>query len=116
MCCAVSLPRALEQGDSAAAESSFQEALAVDPTHKVVNLKLSLGLCTAQKQLKKLTDAISSCQKALEFEPGNTAANKLLVQLMIDEEQFQEAVNKAKELLNSDQNNAEYHEVGVGGV
>ena len=104
----------MQEGDLAAAESAFEAALAVDAAHKIANLKLSLGLCTAQKQLKKITEAISSCQKALEFEPGNTAANKLLVELMIDGEQFQEAVNKAKELLNSDERNAEYHEVGPG--
>lgn len=84
----------------------------MDPKHKSYNLQLHYGLCQARKALKQHAEAVSSCSAVLELEPGHSGAAQQLVRSLIDSEQYQEAVNKAKELVQRHQGVGEYHEVG----
>jgi tetratricopeptide (TPR) repeat protein len=105
--------RALADGSWQEAAQEFTEALSLDPKHKSYNLQLHFGLCQARKALKQHSEAVASCSAVLELEPGHAGAAQQLVRSLIDMEQWQEAVNKAKELVQRHQGVGEFHEVGA---
>eukprot|EP00879_Flechtneria_rotunda_P016714 GHRR01017491.1.p1 GENE.GHRR01017491.1~~GHRR01017491.1.p1 ORF type:complete len:455 (+),score=141.28 GHRR01017491.1:1053-2417(+) len=103
--------RASEAQDFAEAEQQYTAALAVDPQHHLVNKELQLQLCRVRLLLDKGEQAVQACEAALAVDSGLYAAHKELIRALLAAKRHDEAVNKARMLLQQHQNDGEVHQL-----
>eukprot|EP00878_Enallax_costatus_P025984 GHUV01027850.1.p1 GENE.GHUV01027850.1~~GHUV01027850.1.p1 ORF type:complete len:365 (+),score=138.23 GHUV01027850.1:272-1366(+) len=103
--------RAFEAQDWSEAEQQCTAALAVDPQHTMVNKDLQLQLCRVQQMIGKPAEVVQACQAAIALDAGFYDAHKELVKALLANKQFDEAVNKARSLLQEHQNDGEMHQL-----
>jgi DnaJ family protein C protein 3 len=103
--------KALESQDFAGAVEAYTAALAVDPQHRQVNKQLQLGLCKVQQQMGKAEEAVLACQAALAIDGQWYEAAKELVRALLSAKRHDEAVVKARELLQQNQQDGEMHQL-----
>ncbi|KAL6752449.1 DnaJ-like protein [Haematococcus lacustris] len=103
--------KALEAGDWAQAEGLFAEALHLDPDHRKANVGLWLGYAKARRQLGRVPEAREAFQNVLILQPGHEEATVAVIELLMEEEQHQEAVNKAREAVQQDQGSRRFRQL-----
>jgi DnaJ family protein C protein 3 len=65
---------ASQQGRHSDAVKSYSEALTLDPSHTIHNIKIQIKHCNSLIQSKQTPAAIDSCSKAIEMDNGNIDA------------------------------------------
>lgn len=91
--------------DYAAVVKYLVDLLAVDPKHPVLVPKAEINLAIAYKNLKQYKDAKEAIKIAIEFSDGNAEAHKVLGQIHMELDEFEEAVStfrRASELAEGD--------------
>ena len=61
------------------AETQFSDAVIVDPSAKLINTALWLGLCRARLHLRKAREATQACDTAAELAPDDAETSVLQV-------------------------------------
>ncbi|KAI8472987.1 MAG: DnaJ-like protein [Monoraphidium minutum] len=106
--------RAREAGDLAEAEEQLLGALGVDPDHTRAAAELHYSLCGLRRDSGKKKEALESCEAVLALEPGHRGASLDAVRLLLELEEWQDAVNRAKAAAAAHQGDHEfaslYHE------
>ncbi|KAF2680294.1 TPR-like protein [Lentithecium fluviatile CBS 122367] len=97
------LEKTKKDGNDAFKSGRFQEAidlytkaLDVDPSNKNTNSKLLQNRALCYTRLKKWTEAIADCDKALELDPGYTKARKTRAKALGEGGNWEEAVREYK--------------------
>eukprot|EP00775_Hariotina_reticulata_P013415 gene13415-13543_t len=103
--------RAFEAQEWQEAEEAYLAALAVDPAHKMVNRELHLQLCKLRQTLNKPQEALESCDMAIAVTGDYYEAQKERIRALIAAEQFDAAVNEARNLLQHHQNDGDMHQL-----
>jgi DnaJ family protein C protein 7 len=80
---------------------SYTEALGVDPANKNTNSKILQNRALCASRLKKWTDAIADCDKALELDPSYTKARKTRAKALGEGGNWEEAVREYKAIQES---------------
>jgi DnaJ family protein C protein 3 len=66
--------RAGQEGRHTDAITSYNEALAVDPSHTIHNIKIQIKHCNSLIQSKQFAAAITSCSHAIDMDNSNIDA------------------------------------------
>ena len=88
--------------------SSPSEALSIDPHNRSTNAKLYFNRATVAAKLKKQSESIADCDKALELDPGYTKALLRRAKSYMELEQYDEAVRDYEKVHKGDRGNQEY--------
>ena len=86
----------------------------VDPKHGVGNKGLWQGIGEARFNLGKWDTALEAFNSVLFYESENEGAKAWLVRTLLGAERWQEAVNKAKEVVGQHQQNGELRQASDG--
>lgn len=95
------------KGDDAEALKQLQKLIAVDPTHPIVVPKVNLEVAKLLVNLKQYKEAKDTVQSVLDANDKNAEAHKIMGNVLMEMEQFDEASHqykKAKELGESTDN------------
>jgi DnaJ family protein C protein 7 len=87
---------AFKAGRFPEAIKTYSEALEVDPTNKNTNSKILQNRALCASRLKKWTDAVADCDKALELDPSYTKARKTRAKALGEGGNWEEAVREYK--------------------
>merc|ERR1719270_1126883 len=83
---------AFKAGNLDEAYKLYSEALAIDPHNRSTNAKLYFNRATVAAKLKRTSESIADCDKALELDPSYTKALLRRAKSYMEPEQFEEAV------------------------
>ncbi|CAK4614722.1 hypothetical protein LEN26_020855 [Aphanomyces euteiches] len=101
---------ALEQHKFDEAAEDLELAVAIDPRHSALNKDLYFKLCEAYANLQKNAQAKSACTESLQAFEGNGAAHAKLSEVLINLEEFEEAVRHARRAVELEEDNRSFHE------
>jgi len=87
---------AFKSGRFQEAINTYTEALEVDPANKNTNSKILQNRALCLTRLKKWTDAVADCDKALELDPSYTKARKTRAKALGEGGNWEEAVREYK--------------------
>ncbi|KAL1600499.1 hypothetical protein SLS60_006885 [Paraconiothyrium brasiliense] len=97
------LERTKEEGNTAFKSGRIQEAvdtytkaLEIDPSNKQTNSKILQNRALCYSKLKKWTNAITDCDKALELDPSYTKAKKTRAKALGESGNWDEAIKELK--------------------
>jgi len=100
-----------DQQDLESAETSYNQALQVDPKNKEVIKSVRLKLCKIHTGMKKVPEARRSCEEAIKLDGSQMEAYILIANLLskVAEESadFEEAVRAWRRAADVDRNNRE---------
>ncbi|KAG0176067.1 hypothetical protein DFQ28_000199 [Apophysomyces sp. BC1034] len=111
-----SLEAEKEKGNTAFKTNNLQEAydaytnaLAIDDQNDTMNSKLYSNRAAVLQKLKRFSDALTDCNKAIELDPDFTKVYSRRAACYMELEEFEEAVRDYRRLTESDGGNREYH-------
>ncbi|KAF2107463.1 hypothetical protein BDV96DRAFT_589337 [Lophiotrema nucula] len=97
------LDRTKEEGNASFKSGRFQHAidtystaLEIDPSNKNTNSKILQNRALCYTRLKKWTEAVADCDKAIELDPGYTKAKKTRAKALGEAGNWEEAVRDLK--------------------
>merc|ERR1711963_163001 len=99
---------AFKAGNLDEAYKLYSEALAIDPHNRSTNAKLYFNRATVAAKLKRTSESIADCDKALELDPSYTKALLRRAKSYMETEQFEEAVRDYEKVHKGDRGNQEY--------
>eukprot|EP01102_Stenamoeba_stenopodia_P003771 TRINITY_DN13913_c0_g1_i1.p1 TRINITY_DN13913_c0_g1~~TRINITY_DN13913_c0_g1_i1.p1 ORF type:complete len:499 (-),score=136.49 TRINITY_DN13913_c0_g1_i1:9-1505(-) len=88
----------------------YTKALEIDPTNETLNATLYCNRAAAGIKLKKLTESLEDCNKALALDEQYVKAYIRRAKIYMDLEQYEEAVRDYEKLNQMDPNNSEYRQ------
>ena len=102
---------AMAARDNRGAEAAFVEAIAVDPTLHEINHAMHRELCRLRLQIGKSSDAIQSCDAALQRDGNLVDCALNRVRALLKLERWEEAANAARMLAQKHRGNGQVHQV-----
>jgi DnaJ family protein C protein 7 len=87
---------AFKAGKFQEAVKTYTQALEVDPSNKSTNSKILQNRALCYTRIKKWTEAITDCDKALELDPGYTKARKTRAKALGEGGNWEEALREFK--------------------
>lgn len=97
--------KAMTAGDFTNAVKYLKSIISVDPQHNTIVPRANLDLANAHKQLKQFAEAKAAANAVLEIDDGNGEAHRILGQIHMENDEFDEAIHKfrrAAELMEND--------------
>lgn len=102
--------RALEGGDFAGAIKHLNSLIGVDPQHNTIVPKANLDLARAHKALGQFAQAKAAAQAVLQSNDGSVEAHRVLGQVHMEAEEWDEAVHQFRRALELSEGSHEVHE------
>jgi len=99
---------AFKSGNLDEAYKLYSEALEIDPYNRSTNAKLYFNRATVASKLKKTSECIEDCDRALELDPGYTKALLRRSKSYMEIENYEEAVRDYEKLWKGDRGNMDY--------
>ncbi|KAL1297002.1 hypothetical protein AAFC00_004597 [Neodothiora populina] len=78
------------------AVTTYTDALAIDPTNRGTNSKILQNRALCYTKLKKYTEAIADCERALQLDPSYTKARKTKAKALGESGDWEAAVKELK--------------------
>ncbi|OQR99861.1 hypothetical protein THRCLA_06355 [Thraustotheca clavata] len=101
---------AMESGRYEEATEDLELAVAVDPHHFTLNKDLNYKLCDSYNHLGKYELAKAACSETLRIDNNHAAAHSKLGDVLINLEDYEEAVRHHKHACELDQENRSFQE------
>ena len=102
---------AFKSGKLDEAYKMYSEALSIDPHNRSTNAKLYFNRATVASKLKKQSESIADCDRALELDPNYTKALLRRAKSYTEMEQYEEAVRDYEKVHKGDRGNMEYRQL-----
>lgn len=98
--------KATASGDHNTAVKNLLNLLEVDRDHRIINFKGYLNLATAYKNLQQIKEAKSAATKAIEIDQNNAEGYRVMGQVLVEAEEFDDAVGRFRRALELSDNDA----------
>lgn len=102
--------KAVSQGDKAGALKHLQAVIDADPEHPKSVPAAQSDMAKLYMQMGQHKDAKLMAENALKKDEGNAELLILLADIMMDNEEWDEAIFRIKKALEKDESNREWHE------